>query len=309
MKYAAELSSLSSYVHGRNARLLKIALLGRHEGFSPERIAADLIDAGGAPRLTDAEVNRAVAKAFNATPLAAAPRGLSKGAKRATPPRINEKAQGFVREMIAAGGGEGSSARLKALSPIPVVDDEIFDSFNLLDELLPESDAELYFAGTPYTRRTRAALKTKKELVETISTIDPPTHFIPNPFTGESALNERGEESFCLEKTLAAKRLALIEFDELPLKAQAAFWEGAIRERLLPVASLVYSGGKSIHGLLRLKPNDWEGQWRTLEKLLASDPERTYRCDIACKNPGRMTRFPWAKRPETGRFQKVLYIG
>lgn len=159
------------------------------------------------------------------------------------------------------------------------------------------------------TDATRGYLYTKAQLLRILPGAGAPTHFIPNPFTGLSALNERGEESYCLEKTLAAKRLALIEFDELPLKEQAAFWIGAIKEKLLPVASLVYSGGKSIHGLLRLKPNDWEGQWRTIEKLLASDPDRAYRCDIACKNPGRMTRYPWSKRPDTGRFQKVLYIG
>lgn len=317
MKYAAELSSLSSYVHGRNARLLKIALLGRHEGFSPERIAADLIDAGGEPRLTDAEVNRAVAKAFDAAvwnkssypPHHRGTHGRALCPKAPKTPRINEKTQGFVREMIAASGGEGSSAALRALSVYPVVDDETFDTYDLLDELLPDNDTDLYFAGTPYTKRTRESLRTKAQLLDLISSANSPTHFIPNPFTGESALNERGEESYCLEKTLAAKRLALIEFDELPLKAQAAFWIGAIKEKLLPVASLVYSGGKSIHGLLRLKPTDWEGQWRTIEKLLASDPERKFHCDIACKNPGRMTRFPWTKRPDTGRFQKVLYIG
>lgn len=218
MKYAAELSSLSSYVHGRNARLLRIALLGRHEGFSPERVAADLIEAGGLPRLSAAEVNRAVAKAFS-LPQASAPFRKAPARKsRASAPKINEKAQGFVREMIAAGGGEGSSTRLKALSPIPVVDDETYDTYDLLDELLPDNDTDLYFVGTPFTKRAREALKTKKELLSILPGAGAPTHFIPNPFTGESALNERGEASYCLEKTLAAKRLALIEFDELPLK-------------------------------------------------------------------------------------------
>lgn len=305
--YEEELSSLSSHTHGRNVRLLKIALLGRYEGLNEFEIAADILEAGGEPRLTDAEIRRAVNKAFSALgPYHNSPKRKVPRKSAAMP---NLKAQGFVREMIELGGGEASSQDLMALSLYPIAQDKIFDGYQLLMELLPENEGEYYFAGDPYMKRTRDRLYTKGELIDLIFKGTLPTHFIPNPFTGEGVKNERGELSFAMEKTLKAKRLALIEFDELELKKQAAFWVGAIKTGLLPVASLIYSGGKSIHGLLRLKPEGWDEQWKTLEKLLASDPDKIYRCDLACRNAGRMTRFPFGKREETGRFQKILYIG
>ena len=135
-----------------------------------------------------------------------------------------------------------------------------------------------------------------------------PTHILPNDLTGRPEKNERGEDSYALESCILHKRIAVVEFDEMPLKVQAAFWRGAIRSGLLPVLSLVYSGGKSIHGLLRLKDGGFAAQWGILERALSSDADPAYRCDLACRNAGRMTRFPGAVRPETGKRQRLLYL-
>ena len=132
---------------------------------------------------------------------------------------------------------------------------------------------------------------------------------MPNDVTGEPVKNEKGEDSYGLEACLNHCRYAVVEFDAMPLPVQAAFWLGVIRQKKLPVRSLVYSGSKSIHGLLFLKDTeDFKAQWNLLKEALCSDDDKTYRCDAACSNPGRLTRFPGAIRRETGKRQQLLYL-
>lgn len=295
-RYEDELAALSGHTHGRNAQLVRIALLGLAANRDPAAICEEIIVSGGEPRLTDAEVKRAVEKALKirGKNVRFTPRSAAKRTEKRKP---TEKQKGFVRKLIEAGGEKSSSRDLQALSK----------GGDFLEKVL-EADA-LYFFGDPYQKRTRDRLMTPDELrARLVQGGKLPTHFIPNPFTGQSALNEAGEESYCLDSLIAQKTLALIEFDAMPLEVQAAFWVGAITTGLLPVVSLVYSGGKSIHGLIKLKPTDWAGQWRNIEELLASDADPAFRCDIACKNAGRMTRFPEALRPDTNRRQHLLYL-
>ena len=291
-EYEQELARLCGYTHGRNAKLLSLAHLGRKAGRSALQVMEDIICAGGEPRLTNDEVSRAVNKAFSVN-LSSKTLNFTKRTPKSAS-KINDKRQNWVRSMIEAGGGRASSKDLQALSK----------GGSFLDKVLePE---ELYFFGDPYTKRTREHLYTVEQLKAMGENL--PTHFIPNPFTGKPAKNDKGEDSWCLETTLAAKRLALIEFDNLELELQAAFWKGVIKEKMLPVVSLIYSGGKSIHGLIRLKLTDWEGQWRDIEVLMASDPDQRFRCDVSCKNAGRMTRVPDVMRPDTNRRQTLLYL-
>ena len=310
-KYDEELARLCSYTHGRNAQLLRLALLGRRAGRSEAEIMQDLIQAGGEPRLTDQEVERAVKKAFNANfakfsgaipfSLGSVPtknkwpvpknKGSVPNRAGAVP---SEKQRNFVRRMIEEGGGRCSSEALMALSK----------GGNFFDKVLDEG--KLYFFGDPYTKRTRNHLYTREQVKAMGDNL--PTHFIPNPFTGNPGKNEDGKDSWCIKSTLAEKTLALIEFDNLELELQAAFWRGVIKTKALGVLSLVYSGGKSIHGLILLEPTDWEGQWRRIERLMASDPDKNFRCDISCKDGVRMTRVPGALRADKHRRQTLLYL-
>ena len=49
---------------------------------------------------------------------------------------------------------------------------------------------------------------------------------------------------------------------------QAAFWVGVAMKGLLPLRSLVYSCGKSIHGIVRLRDDarEWVSQWNALSR-------------------------------------------
>jgi len=216
----------------------------------------------------------------------------------------------FVREMIEKGGKTATSAELVALSKVPIPKLPWVQSINFL-MMLEEPDSGVFFTGTPRTKRTRDRLSVLNDLeVDIIDNPENlPTHILPNDLTGEAARNEKGEESYAREACVLHARYTVVEFDEMPLKEQAAFWKGVILSDLLPLRALVYSGGKSIHGLLRLDDaKDFREQWKSLERYLANDPDPRYQCDRAFRSPVQMMRFPGAIRPETRRRQSLLYL-
>lgn len=139
-----------------------------------------------------------------------------------------------------------------------------------------------------------------------------PTHIGTNFYTGESATINK-KQSYANKATLAHRTHILVEFDLMEMREQCLFWYGAIKSDSLPVITLVHSGGKSIHGLLKvdeMKRGDnlfggvsekaKEEQWdRNVKKVWAkccSSDNVEYRCDAACKDATRMTRFPGGLR-------------
>jgi hypothetical protein len=84
---------------------------------------------------------------------------------------------------------------------------------------------------------------------------------------------------------------------------QIHFWAGV----KLPVAALVDSAGRSVHGWIRIDAAH-AGEWtrRVEDKLYAV--LTTVGADGACKNEGRLSRMPGGLRAETGRWQRLLYL-
>jgi len=316
MTYDEELKSLSAAVGGRNRRLLGLALKGRLAGRDAETMIAEIVAASGDPPLTTGEVRRAVDKAMKVQ-IVAKRRGnprLSALLHSTSTPRpqlsTSTSSYSFVREMIEKGGGTATSAELVALSKVPIPKLPWVQAINFL-MMLEEPDSGVFFMGTPRTPRTRDNLWTLNEAeVEIIDHANAfSTHILPNDLTGEAVINEKGEYSYAREACVLHARYTIIEFDEMPLKEQAAFWKGVILSDLLPLRALVYSGGKSIHGLLRLDDTkDFKAQWKVLERHLASDADLRYRCDTAFRSPVQMMRLPGAIRPETRRRQSLLYL-
>ena len=77
------------------------------------------------------------------------------------------------------------------------------------------------------------------------------------------------------------------------------------------LAMLVYSGGKSIHGLLRINASDIlaQGAWRTrLRNLFASNPNKSLCADPAGFLPRQGTRLAGARRNGNGPVQELLYL-
>jgi hypothetical protein len=131
-----------------------------------------------------------------------------------------------------------------------------------------------------------------------------------NPFTGKEEIGANGKKSRLLEKCVARFPLMLLEFDGLPLQDQCRFWAGMI-ERNMPVVAIVYSGGKSLHGVLRVGAASREIWWQRCEQakaLYCADPDERYRADIQAMRPAVAVRLAGSIRHEKKREQRLLYL-
>ena len=95
-------------------------------------------------------------------------------------------------------------------------------------------------------------------------------------------------------------RYALVESDSTNIEMQNAI----IRELELPVAALVYSGGKSIHAIVRVDAANADDYRKRVEYLYSVCKKNGLAIDNANKNPSRLSRMPGIMRK--GKKQYLL---
>lgn len=107
------------------------------------------------------------------------------------------------------------------------------------------------------------------------------------------------------DRDVVAFRYALVEFDDVPIDTQLAFFA----KIKLPIAMLVHSGGKSVHAWIIINAPDIHRYRQRVAKVYALLAK--FGIDTANKNPGRLSRLPGAVRRigavGDGR-QKLLYL-
>lgn len=116
-----------------------------------------------------------------------------------------------------------------------------------------------------------------------------------NPMDGRGAKNEN----------VAAYRYALVESDSLSLEKQ----NEAIRKLQLPVATLVYSGGKSLHALVRVEADNADEYRKRVEFLFRICQKNGLQVDEANKNPSRLSRLPGCIRGSHKQFLLDTNLG
>lgn len=87
-------------------------------------------------------------------------------------------------------------------------------------------------------------------------------------------------------------RFALIESDNMDLGKQAAL----IRQLALPCAALVYSGGKSLHAIVRVEAADYAEYRRRVDYLYETCQKNGLELDQQNRNPSRLSRMPGVVR-------------
>lgn len=133
-------------------------------------------------------------------------------------------------------------------------------------------------------------------------------HIILNPLTGREGLCKDGVKlSQRADSCVAAFRFCIVEFDTISIEKQIAFW-GAMLDVDFPVAALVHSGGKSIHGWVRVSCKNY-AQWQLdIEAGLFVERLIPLGADRMCRNPSRMSRLPGHFREDKGQWQRLLYL-
>lgn len=238
----------------------------------------------------------------------------------------------FVRGLISDGGGTCTSADLIDLSPVKVrtlTESPEAVTFAFVSSLWkPDEFLHVFGSSTHRCARIGEDLRRRDDWLAILAAHKPlPGDCIgKNPYTGREGKNGEGRASFTAKECVAAYRYALIEFDCLPLQEQAAFWRGFISRPKLSsqLVSLTYSGGKSIHGLIRTNADNLTAPTveRSLRGLFCSDPEKRtrtkdngtteefypYRADPATLKPHGGTRLAGARRQGRGRTQNLIYL-
>lgn len=100
-------------------------------------------------------------------------------------------------------------------------------------------------------------------------------------------------------------KYALVESDSLSLEKQ----NEAIRILQLPVATLVYSGGKSLHALVRIDAKDMVEYRQRVEFLYKVCQKNGLQIDQQNRNPSRLSRIPGVMRAGKKQFLVDTNIG
>ena len=116
-----------------------------------------------------------------------------------------------------------------------------------------------------------------------------------NPLDGKGVKNEN----------VTDYRFALVESDCMELEQQHAL----IRELELPVACLVYSGGKSLHAIVRIEAANYDEYRKRVDYLYNVLKKNGLPVDTQNKNPSRLSRMPGVMRKGHKQFLMDTNIG
>lgn len=300
--------------------LPRLTATGKAAGLSAEDIIRRAHEAGITNR--DGDIRRL----WNGSIIDPCSRGSQHSVKRSrsvVKPSLSKAKRDFVPVTLRNLGKDATFADIRALSPIPIPSDispydEARFQLHALDQgfkvwvgtiLNPD------FAQANHRKVKDGTIWEVADITERIKSEkrqNLPTHVSMLPLSGHEGHTRKGDSSFdCLE-TVAAYPFALLEFDNLPLATQTEIVAGMIRHPKIGVVSVTYSGGKSLHTVIRLPPcpdfATYKHHWQTISALFASADDPKFRVDLApATNPVTHVRLAGAIRPETGKRQQLLY--
>jgi hypothetical protein len=298
--------------------MMTVANLGVLAGLTDSEIERDILQ-HAKRKPTDAELADTIEEA-RAT--AGSETGASTSLSSEEKARLKEKRK-HEREVLKVKGRDMAIAAVKELAGDPIALDKLAALSRGFD-IVPDwqdFDIQRRNAGvllqTLYRPEelifTGGELETGKRTLDTpqalasrfahASTLPP--FLITNPFTGERAERSPGKWSYRCDKAIAAHRYCLYESDIVDLELQAAFLASRIAAGW-PIVSVVWSGGKSLHALLRVDVAN-AAQWQAeitdkLFPVLAG-----LGADRACGNPARLTRLPGGPH-KSGRIASLVYL-
>jgi RecA-family ATPase len=116
-----------------------------------------------------------------------------------------------------------------------------------------------------------------------------------NPLDGKGIKNENVTEF----------RYALVESDTMDIEKQHAI----MRELELPIAVLVYSGGKSLHAIVRVEAANYEEYRKRVDYLYNVCKKNGLSIDNQNRNPSRLSRMPGVERNGKKQFIVDTNIG
>ncbi len=290
---------------GCHTALLGASNHGVHAGLSDEEIFKSLRNnTHGSRTVPDREIWDAIKRARSDYETDGGNKAYKKGSVSKKKgyqrqPAVTVNGDAFIENAMQQAHekhGAISNETLRQLSPVELNID-VEDEATFLLSALYEPDDVLYIGDT--YGKTVASVA---EWIANPNLTDHP-HIIPNPMTGEIGKTKTGKDSYRSDACVKQFRFAVVEFDDRQREEQLAFW----LTTTLPVSAIIDSGGKSLHGLVRVEianREDWE---KHIEQMLFSILKQLG-TDPACKNEARLSRLPGHFRQEKKAFQRLLYL-
>lgn len=292
---------------GCHAALLGCANLGIMAGINEHTLLADIraaIPTAGR-RVPDGEILDAIRKAqADVSPIGDNVANGQQTHHRPAPavkPPFDGPA--YRRKLIAQGDGAEEADFMElsgGMLPLEPAQDAVY----LLETLYAPSD--ILYTGDVYGKQ----VDTVHAILERVKCGSIPSHIVPNPMTGQQALDKSGNPSFRCDAAVSQYRFAVVEFDDLDRPSQLAFWHSIITRNLMPVACLIDSGNKSVHAWLDVNLPDAQAWQREIREGLYHPITGRMACigaDRACQNPARLSRMPGHRR-DNGRLQQLVYV-
>lgn len=332
-------SAISALTPGyRDANLVRVATYGIAAGLSPTEVASAIItDAPGDTRPDPRAVRRAVEnchaarnpqfKRFDRSQIVRWTRKTEAEKLEEFRKSLPDEVRDTVRRLVAASqGATKDDLILHSPTPIPL---SPYDQAAAHIRTLGADWRWYCWCGTMSGNIKRGlviepciiagAIEAKLSKI--------PTHISLNPLTGKEGRTKEGKPSYDCLDTVAALRFCLVEFDDMPLSDQLALWTSVTRTLRdeVPVISIVYSGGKSLHAVVLCPPSPsadlahegvtgadrthYLSVWDALLRRFASSSNPAERMDLApSKNAAIHTRVGGAIRQDTGKHQTLLYL-
>ena len=116
-----------------------------------------------------------------------------------------------------------------------------------------------------------------------------------NPLDGKGVKNENVTEF----------RYALVESDTMDIEKQNAI----LRELELPIAVLIYSGGKSLHAIVKVEAANYDEYRKRVDYLYDICRKNGLNIDSQNRNPSRLSRLPGVERNGKKQFIVDVNIG
>ena len=277
---------------GAHTSLLRVANFGRLAGCTPAQVSQDLAaHVHGTRKVSRKEIEAAVSKAF-CWPAATHARNAN------VRPVVNGEK---LFKAIVERGASFAEEDLWESSPVKIDWPLERDGIEILRRLYRPD--ERLFIGTRYDAGIEHVLPVSKWIRLFESGIAIPEHIIPNPLTGKRGHTKEGNLSYRADSCVATFRFAVVEFDTIPRELQILFWAGVPA----PVVALVDSGGKSIHGWIRIDAVNADEWTQRVERKLFS-LLTVVGADGACKNEARLSRTPGHFRADKTKWQRILYL-
>lgn len=311
-KYKRRLVEMPAPGNGCHQHIMSAANYGAMAGLSYQQVKSDIRHSipQGRRTVPDHEILAAVEKAFSEHGKRVALPNGEQYQRYMVPrqPPVVKDGKSVLRHIIGQGIAS-TEDDLRALSPVPLDETPKNQLILFLNTLY--APHEILWAGNQLEKGVVGKnIMSVADWLQAFRSRRPvPPFFIINPLSGKAAAKKTGiGTTFRGDQNVISFKYALVEFDTLTFTEQSLFWS-AVK---LPLRSLVYTGGKSIHALLdvqKIADIKTYTQWQSIIKNYLFDRYLSpLGVDSNCSNPGRLSRLPGHYRTEKNNLQRLLWL-